>query len=48
MAVDYFSFLNKVSSFPDKDLGSQVADRLGFNMIAYELKIVFLGVEDKI
>ena len=46
--IEYFSFLNELSCFPNENLGHEVSNGLGLNMIAHDLDIVFGRFENEV
>jgi hypothetical protein len=46
--IESFSFINKLVSLPNQDLGNQISNRLRLHMITYNLGIVFGRLEKEV
>ncbi len=46
--IESFSFLNKLVSLPNQDLGNQISNRLRLHMITHNLGIVFGRLEKEV
>ena len=46
--IKSFSFLNKLGSLPNQNLGDQITNRLRLHMVAHNLDIVFCRLEKEV
>lgn len=48
MVVEFDPFVKEFGAFPDEYFGDQIANRLGFNMIAQKFDVVFVWFKNKV